>query len=214
MSQNRLFEIGVDWGQKQDNSAVCLVELYETKAVVKLLVKYDLGSGYPHIAETLRELYYNVCKEGTVQHFNSDATGVGTEPTRMLQELIPDARIDFFIFTNKSKRELVGKVKVMHSLGRLKFAKKSGDEMYNRTLQDLITEMKQLQMRVIKGEDSNPEIEVFKTGAHDDLFTALALAVKDVNISKGADVPVGLVEDKTWVRTPLTEEPSREISFF
>ena len=149
-----------------------------------------------------------------MQHFNSDATGVGTEPTRMLQELIPDARIDFFIFTNKSKRELVGKVKVMHSLGRLKFAKKSGDEMYNRTLQDLITEMKQLQIRVMRGVDSNPETEVFKTGAHDDLFTALALAVKDVNISKGADVPVGLVEDKTWVRTPLTEEPSREISFF
>ena len=131
---------------------------------------------------------------------------------KIIQET--DLRVDFFIFTNKSKRELIGKVKVMHAFGRLRFATRKGDEVYNRTLTELLTEMKQLQAKVLKEDTSNPEVEVFKTGRHDDLFTALALALKDVSFPQTGP-EVGFVKDDSWVTTPLdspTNEPT--IMFF
>jgi hypothetical protein len=92
------------------------------------------------------------------------------------------------------------------STGRLKFAKKRGDDIYNITLQELLLEMKQLQAKVIREDAENPEVEVFKTGKHDDLFTALALAVKDVPLGMYGEAPVYFVEDKSLLKSPLNEE--------
>ena len=167
-------------------------------------MKYPLGIVYPLLVNTLVDLYKSVAKQGDVYSFSVDATGVGGAPSQMLQEALPEMRVDAFTFTNKNKRELVGKVKVLHSYGKLKFATRRGDEIYNRTLTESISEMKQLQARVLRDDPSNPELEVFKTGQHDDLFTALALAVKDVTFTQSWG-EVHFIEDKTWVQTPLTE---------
>ncbi len=191
-----------------------MVERYETKAVVKLLVKYPLGTGYPLVMKTVADMYKSVSQQGEVVSFTCDATGVGTVPASMLQEVLPDVRIEAYIFTNQRKRELVGKVKVMHSFGRLKFAVRRGEEVYNRTLHELITEMKQVQAKVIREDSNNPEIEIFKTGQHDDLFTALALAVKDIRFEEGWNELVGFIEDKTWAKSPLTSNPPPEVLFF
>lgn len=205
--ERKVFRVGVDLGQRVDHSAVCVVEELPNKAVVRLIVKFQLGTDYPLIVNSIRDMTKDIDKIGDIWSFAVDATGVGSVPTQMFQEALPDLTIEPFIFTNKNKRELVGKVKIMHSFGRLKFAKRSGDETYNHVLSELMTEMKQLQVRVIKEDVSSPEIEVFKTGAHDDLFTALALAVKDIEFQseEGGEL-VGFAEDKTWVRTPLSEE--------
>ena len=139
---------------------------------------------------------------------------MGTVPAQMLQEMLPDVRIEPFIFTNQKKRELVGKVKILHSFGKLRFATKRGDEYYNRTLTELITEMKQLQAKVIREDPSNPEIEVFKTGQHDDLFTALALAVKDIDIRETWEDTILFTKDASWVKTPLDVPSAPEPIFF
>jgi len=221
-ARERDFRIGLDFGQRQDHSALCLVEVGE-KAVVKALVKYPLGTGYPTVVETVVGLYKSVVSthtdedgswNGTVTTFAADATGVGSEPAKYLQTLLPDARVEPFVFTNQRKRELVGKVKVLHAFGRLKFARRKGDEVYNRTLSELITEMKQVQAKVVREDMSNPEIEIFKTGMHDDLFTALALAVKDIHIDESWSDYQMFVPDKTWMKTPLEERTYPEPLFF
>lgn len=206
--------LGVDVGQKVDNSAVCVVEekTETNSAIVRFIWKYPLGTGFPLLVDTLVELYESVKKRGEVAGITVDATGIGSAPAQMLQQRIQDMRVDFFIFTNKTKRQLVGQVKVAHSMGKLKFARRKGDEIYNRTLSALITEMKSLQMKVVRENPNDPEIEAFSTGAHDDLFTALALAVKDIRFT----MPNGpeqafFIEDKhSWLKNPLTEPSSTD----
>jgi phage FluMu gp28-like protein len=213
MSETRSFRIGVDLGQKQDNSAVCLVEHLEPKVVVRLLVKYPLGTPYPLVFRTVKEVYDSAAALGEVISFAVDATGVGTSPSQMIQEMIPDARVEGYVFNNKNKRELVGKVKMLHAFNKLRFATRRGDQTYNRTLTELINEMRQLQVRVLRDDPNNPEMEVFKTGLHDDLFCALALAVKDIEIRESYESLI-LHEDTTWVKNPLTEPTYGEPVFF
>lgn len=209
------FNVGIDIGQKIDHSAVCLVERSEDKAVVRLLVKYPLGTAYTKVVETVRDMVFSVGQQGVIESFTVDATGIGAAPAAMFEEALPHLRVDSFIFTNKSKRELIGKVKVMHAFGRLKFAARKGDEQYARTLAELMAEMKQLQAKVLREGDSNPEIEIFKTGQHDDLFTALALAVKDIEFPQGQDYPpIQYVKDDTWVHTPLEASSETPIYLF
>jgi len=219
--ESRTYHLGLDLGQRVDHSAFCVVEIVESKALVVLLKKYPLGTGYPLIMQTVANTYHSLVGyheagdfEGEVQTFAVDATGVGSEPARYLQTLLPDARVEPFIFTNQKKRELVGKVKIMHSFGRLKFARRKGDEVYNRTLSELITEMKQVQAKVIREDANNPEIEIFKTGTHDDLFTALALAVKDIQFEEGWNDFAVFIPDRTWTHTPLDEAPRQPEAYF
>lgn len=205
--------MGLDLGQRQDNSALCLVEETGPKVVVRLLTKFPLGTAYPKVLRMAAWLYRDASKNGEVVSFAVDATGVGTVPSQMLQELLPDARVEAFVFMPKNKRELVGKVKILHSFGRLRFATKGHDKAYIQTLGELIAEMKALQAKVLRDDPQNPEIEVFKTGKHDDLFTALALAVKDIEIRESY-TDLLTIPDRSWTKTPLDEIPRGEPIWF
>jgi hypothetical protein len=132
----------------------------------------------------------------------------------MLQNMIPDARVDPFIFTNAKKREMVGKVKILHTFNKLKFATRRGDEVYNRTLTELINELRQLQAKVLRDDPNNPEIEVFRTGQHDDLATALMLACMDIEVREQWEDKILMAADRSWVRTPLDEQPRAEPVWF
>jgi len=55
--ESRTFYLGLDLGQRVDHSAFCLVEKEQEKAVVKLLVKYPLGTGYPLVMQTVAGTY-------------------------------------------------------------------------------------------------------------------------------------------------------------
>src|SRR5579864_4512606 len=210
MSEIRSFRFGLDIGQKRDHSALCLVEERGPKLVVKLLVKYPLMTSFPVIFKTVQQAYSNVSQIGQIASFAVDATGTGQSPAQMLQQLIPEGRIEAFIFNNKNKREMVGKLKVLHSYGRLKFARRMGDATYNQTLLELVNELRNLQAKIIREDPSNPEIEVFRTGSHDDMVSALCLALKDVEIREEYTDAMFLVEDRTWQRTPLDQGPYSE----
>lgn len=203
----RYFYCGLDIGQKVDNSAICIVEFIDNKAVVKVLIKYPLGTPWDLLYDTAVDIIKDVSKQGEIVSFNVDATGVGAIPADVMQQRLPEIRVNAFKFTPQSKRELIGKVKILHTLGKLKFARRGGDTIYNQVIQDLITEMRYIQAKITKGDgEINPEVEVFKTGAHDDLFTALALSIKDIDININWDQSeelVKFVEDKSWTKTPL-----------
>ena len=212
-----VFYIGIDFGQRRDHTAVCIVEKDEAKAIVRFIWKYPLGTQLPMVADTVVDLFKSVAHKGDVYGFSCDATGMGVWPTQMIQERLPDQRIEPFVFNNTNKRELVGKVKVMHAMGRRRFATRKGDGIYNRQLAELMTEMRQLQAKVIRADADNAEIEVFKTGAHDDMFTALALAVKDIEFDSSWGNPQAVfIQDKTWEKNVLTEPSAdaRNIVFF
>ena len=216
MSERKIFDIGVDIGQKVDHSAVCLTEEQTNRALVRLLIKYPLGTPYPLLVKTVVDLTNSVSKQGDIWHFSVDAGGSGRYPAEMFQEALPSITVEPYVFNNVNKRQLVGKVKVMHAFGKLKFAKRTGDEVYNRTLTELITEMRNLQARVVRDDGKNPEIEIFKTGAHDDLFTSLALSVKDIEFDMQSAGSALFVDDKTWLQTPLSEDtrPEPGVLFF
>ena len=215
--KTRTFAVGVDIGQKVDNSALCVVEIIENKAIVKILIKYPLGTPWDVLYDTIIDIAKDVMKQGTIESFNVDATGVGAIPADVLQQRLPEINVNAFKFTAQSKRELIGKLKMLHTLGKLKFARRGGDQIYNQVIQDLITEMRYIQAKIMRGDDNaNPEIEIFKTGAHDDLFTALALAIKDIDINVNWEQAQDLVkfaDDKTWLKTPL-DEPNPGVIFF
>jgi len=216
MSERKIFHVGVDIGMKIDHSVVCLVEEQSNRALVRLLVKYPLGTPYPLLVETVTKLTGSVSKQGDIWNFVVDATGIGEEPAKMFQEALPEVTVVPFIFTNISKKQLVGKIKVMHSFGRLKFAARKGDPIYNRTLTELITEMKNLQVRKIMETDGNPEIELFKTNRHDDIFTAVALSIKDIEFDIQSAGSALFVKDNSWLQNPLTEDtrPDPSAYFF
>jgi phage FluMu gp28-like protein len=214
LSEQPIYYIGVDFGQKKDHTAVCVVEHNPEKAIVRFIWKFPLGTPLKMVADKVTELYQSVSLKGQVYGFTCDATGMGVWPAEMIQERLPEIRVENFIFTNKTKRELVGKVKVLHALGRLRFATRRGDELYNRQLAELMTEMRQLQAKVIREDSDNPEIEVFKTGAHDDMFTALALAVKDIRFDTDSIANVAFVKDDSYVRTPLDDTSQMPVIAF
>lgn len=210
-----IYYIGEDVGQKKDHTAVCVVEKREDRIIVPFIWKFPLGTPLDQVAKYSVELYHSVSLKGDVYGYTVDATGMGVWPAEMIQRALPEVRIDNFIFTNKTKRELVGKVKVFHAMGRLRFATRKGDPLYNRQLAELMTEMRQLQAKVIREDSDNPEIEVFKTGAHDDMFTALALAVKDIRFDGDFQSSAVFLEDKTWVKVPeLQDTGARSVVFF
>ena len=214
----RNFALGLDIGMKVDNSALCVVEIIDNKCVVKILIKYPLGTPWETLYETVVEVAKDVASQGTVLSFNVDATGVGAIPADVLRQRLPDIQVNAFKFTSQTKRELIGKVKVLHTLGKLKFARRGGDPIYNQVIQDLITEMRYIQAKIMRGDtNDSPEVEVFKTGTHDDLFTALALAIKDIDINidwNNIGSLVDFVEDKTWTKTPLDTPTFEPIVFW
>lgn len=212
--QRPQYRIGSDWGLVQDSTAVAVVEQKEDRAVLRFIWQYPLNTPYPTIVEHQVNLYHDICKEGDVISWASDATGIGPWPTTLLQEKLGSMNIEAFKFTTESKRSLVGKIKIMHAFGRLRFATKRGDEQYNAMLHDLIAEMKQLRVKMIRGDFSNPEVELFRTGAHDDMFTALALAVKDINFDMSNSPTVLFATDRTWTRTPLDDRNEAPIAFW
>ena len=102
--------------------------------------------------------------------------------TRTLRKHDIWVEVEPFMFTSGSKRDLIGHLKILHQEGRLRFAAAETDPVYTRLLEELVDELMNYEVRI---EDEGPEkYGVFKTGKHDDLVTALALATRDSEFEK------------------------------
>jgi len=173
--------IGLDLGQSQDYTALCVMETARIDKAqeyhVRHLERFRLGTPYPAIvervkamleAEPLRGHYVLIC----------DATGVG----RPVIDLLRAAGVTLLAVTitggtavgrddiglTVPKRDLVSSLQVLLQSGRLKFADGLPD------VATLVQEMLAFQVKISDaGHDS---YSAWRESAHDDLVLSVALA--------------------------------------
>lgn len=182
--------IGVDVGQKRDPTAisVCTRELREGKEhhTARFLQRLPLGTPYPAVGERLKEIVAGAQKmPGGVSAVFVDATGVGLPVVDALS--VAGVRVIGCYFTHGDKRTektddsgkvvevvigkgwLVSKLQVLLQHGRVHLP--DTPEALR-----LAKELRDYELKI--SENGNDTWGAFKTGAHDDLVTALGLSVQ------------------------------------
>lgn len=190
--------VGIDIGQKVDPTAIAVLEIEERREeeatreeeyhLVRFLERLPLGTSYPRIAARLAEITANLGTRASEQAGQAvrvrptiwlDATGVGQPVVDLLKEAgvattpIYFTHGDRFVKTDTGaitlgKALLVSQLQVVLQTGRILLPKTEEAQTLARELQDY-------EIRV--DEDANDKYGAFKVGTHDDLVTALGLAV-------------------------------------
>ncbi len=186
--------IGVDLGQKRDPTAVCVAEVdrrqvegrRETHFLIRHLERLPLGTRYPKVAERIGDLAGRVReKAGTTPTVYVDATGVGQPVVDLLLEQVHGSSVVPVYFTHGDRRTettegstsrvSLGKA---HLVSRLQALLQTGRLHLPRTEEAgvLTEELVNYEIRV--DERANDRYGAFRVGTHDDLVTALGLAVQ------------------------------------
>ncbi len=182
--------IGIDIGQKSDPTAVAVVEMEwrgpeDRRAdhyLCRHLSRLPLGTLYPQVAERLTEIVAGARQyESSVRAVYLDATGVGQPVADELKSA--GVRVTPVYFTHGDRRTvnedgsitlgkafLVSRLKVLMQSKRMHLARTEEMDAMQKELMDY-------EIRV--NEHANETYGAFKTGAHDDLVTALGLAVQE-----------------------------------
>ena len=191
--------IGIDVGQQNDPTAIAVVEASvravidheegrarnESHFFVRFLERMPLGTPYPHVAQRLGEIWLRVGQRANrPARVFVDATGVGKPVVDALRAQLPLAEIWAVNFTrgqhrNENRRArkvtlgkafLVNRLQVLLQDGRLHLPK--GSEA-----RALAVELLTYEIRV--DENAVDRYGAFRVGTHDDLVTALGLAIQD-----------------------------------
>lgn len=187
--------IGVDIGQKRDPTAVCVAEgewregdgRIEPHFNVRHLERLPLGTPYPQVVERIARITDQVmARTGERPTVYVDSTGVGQPVVDLLRERVQSGVVVPVTFTAGDRRTeswegdhlrvslgkafMVSKLQAMLGSGRLHLP---------RTLQaeTLAQELTNFEIRL--PPDANDRYGAFPVGTHDDLVTALGLAVQD-----------------------------------
>ena len=203
--------IGVDVGQKVDPTAIGVVELdwrdprrrpgFDDHYVVRHLERLALGTPYPTVAERLAEVVVGV--KGRVERVRVplgggavelterpptvtlyvDATGVGQPVVDLLSAA--GARPIACYFTHGDRRtQEGGRVSIGKAwlVSRLQSLLQTGRLHLPDTAEarQLAAELRDYEIRV--DADANDRYGAFKVGSHDDLVTALGLAVQQPRV--------------------------------
>lgn len=185
-----MITIGVDIGQKRDPTAIAVVELdrrdvdgnhTETHFVVRYLDRLPLGTPYPEVARRVAAIAERAARQaGSSVTVYLDATGVGQPVVDLIAERWRGGRLVAVYFTHGDRRTeaggkvtlgkayLVSRLVALLQGGRVHLP--DGDEA--RTLYQ---ELLDYEIRV--DENANDRYGAFRVGTHDDLVTALGLAV-------------------------------------
>ena len=195
--------IGIDVGQKRDPTAIAVVEQDprrpEPHYIVRHLERLPLGTSYPLIATRLQTVITKVnalvvnpqrpyplaVPDAHVDvHVYVDATGVGQPVCDVLaqsgQRVIPvyfthgDRRIDERTQITLGKAWLVSRLKTLFQTQRIHLPV---------THEALAMKQELLDYEIRVDQDANDRYGAFRVGSHDDLVTAVGLAV-------GAEAPV------------------------
>lgn len=181
--------IGLDIGQKRDPTAVCVAEIHERPAAerteihfqVRHLERMPLGTPYPKVAERTGEIVAKVRQRiHSTPHLYVDATGVGQPIVDLLREHVVRTIACYFTHgdrrTKKSwceitigKAFLVSRLQALLQTGRLHLPQREEARV-------LAEELQNYEIRV--DENANDKYGAFRVGTHDDLVTALGLAVQ------------------------------------
>ena len=183
--------VGIDIGQKRDPTAIAVVEPEDRREgigqsrqhyVVRHLERLPLGTLYPAVAQRIRRLIWRLeqrCEASPEVYV--DATGVGAPVVDLLREATPHADISAVFFTHGDQRSedssgiklgkayLVSRLQTLLQTHRLHLPRTSEAWALAQELQDY-------EIRV--DENANDRYGAFRVGTHDDLVTALGLAVQ------------------------------------
>jgi hypothetical protein len=181
--------IGIDIGQRVDPTAVAVAQ-QELRAgdehfLVRHLERLPLGTPYPDVAQRLAAIVAGVEAQVGRRGIRStitvyaDATGVGTPVCDLLKASGTPVTPVFFTHGDRrtevdgelrlGKAWLVSRLQALLQSGRLHLPLTGEAEALGRELLDY-------EIRV--DENANDRYGAFKVGTHDDLVTALGLAVQ------------------------------------
>jgi hypothetical protein len=182
--------IGVDIGQKRDPTAIAVAEIegreaeagrIEVHFLIHYLDRLPLGTSYPEIARRIAEVASRAETRSDAVTVYLDATGVGQPVVDLVAERWRRGRRIAVYFTHGDRRNadgdkvtlgkayLVSRLQALLQAGRIHLPE--GPES-----QTLAQELQDYEIRI--GEDANDRYGAFKVGTHDDLVTALGLAVQ------------------------------------
>jgi len=195
--------VGVDIGQKRDPTALAVAEVEHRQGedyhIIRRLERLPMGTTYPQVAARLKSVVAGVrtrmaWDEAERQAVPSwqrlpsddaslavyvDATGVGQPVVDLLA--VADAPIFAVYFTYGDKRLvngmqmslgkawLVSHLQALLQTGRILLPKTTEAEVLAKELRDY---------EITVDQDANDKYGAFKVGTHDDLVTALGLAVQ------------------------------------
>ena len=180
--------LGIDLGQKTEPTAFCLAEQVDRSEDVHFVVRHldrlPAGTPFPGVAERLRDMLESVSRKSRyLPSIYVDATGIGSPVIDLLQDYAKGAYIYEVYFTHGDQRSrengatklgkayLVSQLQVLLQTARLHLPRSSQAE---ELAQDL------LDYQVQVHEKANDTYGAFKVGRHDDLVTALGLAVHQI----------------------------------
>ncbi len=187
--------IGVDIGQKRDPTAICVAEK-ETRTedgrhrihfLVRFLQRLPLGTPYPEVVRRVDRIVGGVRKrDGAAPLIYVDATGVGTPIVDLLQSEARNIQEVYAVyFTHGDRRTEKRKDRYWQvSLGKALLVSRLQALLQTARIhlpgtpeaRALAQELMNFEIRV--DENANDKYGAFKVGTHDDLVTALGLAVQ------------------------------------
>jgi hypothetical protein len=187
----RTLVIGIDIGQRRDPTAICVAEVElrpgptrpEEHYLIRHLDRMPLGTPYPEIARRLRDLTARIAQcAGVRPRVYVDATGVGLPVVDGLKAMVTAADVGpVFLTHGDRRREVNGEVRLGKArlVCRLQALLQAGRLHLPRTREAdaLAAELLTYEIRVSR--DAHDRYGAFRVGTHDDLATALGLAVQD-----------------------------------
>jgi hypothetical protein len=182
--------VGVDIGQKVDPTAIAVAEQQwrvhqgqpDDHYVVRHLERLPLNTAYPDVAQRVREVVLGVLNLGAAAvSLFVDATGVGQPVVDLLVGTGVPVQACYFTYGDRrtvqqnrtislGKAWLVSRLQALLQTGRILLPRTPEADALARELLDY-------ELRV--DQDANERYGAFRVGSHDDLVTALGLAVQE-----------------------------------
>jgi hypothetical protein len=161
---------------------------YESRFIERL----PLMTGYPQVAERIAELATSPALSGYSIQLLVDCTGVGQPVYEMVHNAVslvsggggkytPNIRMRAIMFTHgdryERQRGLLGKAYLVSRLQALFQTRSIKLPPHHQEAQAMMRELKDYEIKI--DQNGKDTYGAFSTGAHDDLATALGLAVLD-----------------------------------
>ncbi len=181
---------GLDIGQVVDHMALCVVETSPNPPVSYRLIfcyRWPLGRSN---AVMIRDIKHVLATLPGNVYLNVDYTGKGAVFAEFLERSFQEAprlrnvMTDYSVFTRAMKENLVSNVKLLLGEDRLSFS--IGDGVYKEMVEELFDELCNYQVRITESKAQGKpasELGALGYGQHDDLATALFLALEDAEMA-------------------------------
>ena len=196
--------IGVDIGQRVDPTAIVVAEAVRPYSgtrpefIIRDLGRLPLGTPYPAVAQQIAWVVARLAErrpsyrrrgqliEPEPPHIRMDATGLGQPVVELVRQMLDEQDLDYALtpvtFTHGdrySRRWVEGAVSVgkAYLVSRLQMLLQTERIQLPQTPEARALAQELLDYEIRVSEDANDRYGAFRVGSHDDLVTALGLAV-------------------------------------